>query len=318
MFHAPETSPDASAVETSGLTRRFGKFTAVDHVTFRVRRGEIFGLLGPNGAGKSTILRMLCGLLAPTEGAAVVAGADIARDPDGVRRNIGYMSQKFSLYRDLSVAENIAFFGGVYGLSKTRLAERAAWMTAMTGLAGFEHRLTGTLSGAVQQRLALGCAVLHEPDVLFLDEPTSGVDPLSRREFWALIRGMALRGVTVMVTTHFMDEAELCDRICFIGAGKLMALDTPAALKGNASDGNLFEVTPAAIRGSKEAAGTVPGVVSVSWFGNRLHILCRNGAHSSESLAAELARRGNAPRNIRTAPPTLEDAFLRLARGEPS
>lgn len=213
------------------LTKVFGSFTAVDRVSFTVGRGEIFGFLGPNGAGKSTTIRMLCGLLASSSGTATVNGFDINRDPESVRQSIGYMSQKFSLYKDLTVAENLAFFGGIYGLEGEHLRERARSAIAMAGLTGVESQLTGTLSGAFQQRLALGCAILHEPRILFLDEPTSGVDPVARRLFWDLIHDLAVRGITILITTHFMDEAEFCGRLGFISSGKLMALDTPAGIK---------------------------------------------------------------------------------------
>ena len=231
-----------SVIAVSGLTKRFGNFTAVDHLSFSVRRGEIFGFLGPNGAGKSTTIRMLCGLLTPTEGEAVVGGFGVSQDPARVRENIGYMSQKFSLYRDLTVRENIAFFGGVYGLAGQRLRARAEAVIDMAGLHGLEQRLTGTLSGAHQQRLALGCAILHEPPILFLDEPTSGVDPISRRMFWDLIQAMAARGSTILVTTHFMDEAEFCGRLGFITGGRLVALDRPTELKRAAGVASLEEV----------------------------------------------------------------------------
>ena len=231
-----------SVIAVSGLTKRFGNFTAVDHLSFSVRRGEIFGFLGPNGAGKSTTIRMLCGLLTPTEGEAVVGGFGVSQDPERVRESIGYMSQKFSLYRDLTVRENIAFFGGVYGLAGQRLRARAEAVIDMAGLHGLEQRLTGTLSGAHQQRLALGCAILHEPPILFLDEPTSGVDPISRRMFWDLIQAMAARGSTILVTTHFMDEAEFCGRLGFITGGRLVALDRPTALKRAAGVASLEEV----------------------------------------------------------------------------
>ncbi len=223
--------PSEPVIETRDLSKVFGRFTAVDRVSFSIRRGEIFGFLGPNGAGKSTTIRMLCGLLSSSSGTAQVNGHDINREPELIREAIGYMSQKFSLYRDLTVAENIAFFGGIYGLQGARLRDRTATVMTLAGLTGQENHLTGTLSGALQQRLALGCAILHEPPILFLDEPTSGVDPVSRREFWDLIRGLSARGITILVTTHFMDEAEFCDRLGFINAGRLIALDTPARIK---------------------------------------------------------------------------------------
>lgn len=234
---------DASnpVIIVEALSKVFGHFTAVDRVSFTVSRGEIFGFLGPNGAGKSTTIRMLCGLLSSTSGTAHVHGYDINREPEFLRQNIGYMSQKFSLYKDLTVAENMAFFGGIYGLKGTLLQERAEALIAQAGLHGFEKHLTGTLSGALQQRLALGCAVLHQPPILFLDEPTSGVDPVARRLFWDLIQALAGQGITILITTHFMDEAEFCGRIGFISAGRLIALDSPAGVKRQTGTASLEE-----------------------------------------------------------------------------
>jgi ABC-2 type transport system ATP-binding protein len=302
-------------IVVDGLTKVFGRFTAVDHLQFSVKRGEIFGFLGPNGAGKSTTIRMLCGLLASTEGTATVGGYDINRDPEGVRQNIGYMSQKFSLYKDLTVSENIDFFGGVYGLERTRLRERADAVVRLAGLTGFEHRLAGTLSGAHQQRLALGCAILHEPPILFLDEPTSGVDPISRRLFWDLIQDLAGRGVTVLVTTHFMDEAEFCGRIGFISGGRLVALDTPSALKRGAVQEELYEVSLADMQGARERVESVPDVVAASYFGRNLHAFCRPDTLSADSLKQVLLDRGMRVNSVERVPVSLEDAFIRLAGG---
>lgn len=304
----------APAIEVRGLTKRFGRFTAVNGVSFEVPRGEIFGFLGPNGAGKSTTIRMLCGLLSSTSGTARVAGFDINREPERVRQNIGYMSQKFSLYRDLTVAENIAFFGGVYGLDARRLAERGAKVTALAGLRGLERELSGTLSGALQQRLALGCAILHEPPILFLDEPTSGVDPISRRMFWDLIQGMAAGGVTVLITTHFMDEAEFCRRIGFISGGELIALDTPSALKRSAVEEDLFELELGHFQGALERLGRPDGVRAVSCFGPRLHVFCRSGALNESALEALARARGLQVRSVNRIEVSLEDAFVRLVQ----
>jgi len=301
-------------IEVESLTKRFGSFTAVDGVTFAVRRGEIFGLLGPNGAGKSTTIRMLCGLLGSTAGTATVGGCDINRAPERVREQLGYMSQRFSLYRDLTVAENLTFFGGVYGLADARLRARLAAAVATAGLGGQEHQLAGRLSGALQQRLALGCALLHEPPLLFLDEPTSGVDPIARRMFWDTIQGLAAGGVTVMVTTHFMDEAEFCGRIGFINAGRLIALDAPAALKRTAVDEDLFEVELPALRGAAEELAAQPGIAACSYFGTRLHVFARRGAFTAATLAARLTELGRAPRQVAPAAVTLEDVFIRLAQ----
>jgi len=229
------------AIEIESLTKVFGHFTAVDRISFTVSRGEIFGFLGPNGAGKSTTIRMLCGLISSTAGTARVNGFDINRQPDLVRQNIGYMSQKFSLYKDLTVTENIHFFGGVYGLKGDALKLQMDAVIAMAGLEGLENRQTGVLSGALQQRLALGCAILHSPSILFLDEPTSGVDPVSRRLFWDLIHKLSAQGTTVLITTHFMDEAEFCGRLGFISAGKLIALNTPTEIKRRTGTATLEE-----------------------------------------------------------------------------
>ena len=222
--------PDYS-IQVDHLTKRFGRFTAVDNVTFNVARGEILGFLGANGAGKTTIIRMLCGLLTPTSGRATVGGFDAARQSEQVKCNIGYMSQKFSLYPDLTVVENLTFFGGVYGLSVPKLRERTAWALDMAGLHGREKSLTSELSGGWRQRLALGCAILHEPKIVFLDEPTSGVDPVSRRSFWELIDKLAEAGTTVFVTTHYLDEAEYCNHVMLIHAGRLIAGGSPQELK---------------------------------------------------------------------------------------
>ena len=223
------------AVVLEGLTRRFGAFAAVDGISLEVRRGEVFGFLGPNGAGKSTTIRMLCGLLAPTSGRATVAGFDVAREPEAVKRNLGYMSQRFSLYDDLRVEENLDFYAGVYRLPPGKREARKAWVLAMAGLEAHRGRPTGSLPGGWKQRLALGCAVLHEPPILFLDEPTSGVDPASRRAFWDLIYALSEGGVTVFVTTHYMEEAEYCDRLGLVYAGRLIALGTPSELKAKIS-----------------------------------------------------------------------------------
>jgi len=303
-----------TVIEVHDLTKMFGRFTAVDKLTFSVYEGEIFGFLGPNGAGKSTTIRMLCGLLSSTSGAAAVGGYDINRQPETVRQNIGYMSQKFSLYRDLTVAENIAFFGGVYGLKGQRLRERSTDIIKMAGLAGLESQLTGTLSGALQQRLALGCAILHEPPILFLDEPTSGVDPISRRHFWDLIQALAARRVTILITTHFLDEAEFCERLGFISGGKLVALDTPAAIKRTAVEEDLFEVTLPITREARERAEEIDGVVAASWFGPKLHAYCQPQRFNAAQLLEALHARGVAAQLAERVPVRLEDCFIRLVQ----
>lgn len=315
MAASSQSNPAAGPViEVKDLTKTFGKFTAVDRVSFAVQRGEIFGFLGPNGAGKSTTIRMLCGLLASSSGTASVGGYDINREPERVRENIGYMSQKFSLYRDLTVAENLAFFGGVYGLENHKLRDRAAAVVEMAGLAGLENQMTGTLSGALQQRLALGCAILHEPPILFLDEPTSGVDPISRRNFWDLIQNMAARGVTILITTHFLDEAEFCQRLGFISAGKLIALDTPAQIKTKAVEEDLFEVTLPVDSEARERIETLPEVAASSWFGPRLHVFCRRGSLDEARLALAIRQLGIAVQRVERVSVRLEDTFIRLVQ----
>jgi ABC-2 type transport system ATP-binding protein len=219
------------SIEVSGLSKKFGDFVAVDNVSFKVAKGEIFGFLGANGAGKSTTIRMLCGLLNPTSGGATVGGFPVASRPEKVKERIGYMSQKFSLYEDLTVRENIRFFGGIYGLSRSRLSKRLPWVLEMAGLKGRGNTLTRELAGGWKQRLALGCALLHEPEIVFLDEPTGGVDPASRRRFWDLIYDLSVRGVTVFVTTHYLDEAEYCHRIMLMHAGKIIAGGSPRELR---------------------------------------------------------------------------------------
>ncbi len=309
-----DLNDDAPVIVVRELTKVFGRFTAVDHVSFSVKPGEVFGFLGPNGAGKSTTIRMLCGLITSTSGTAMVGGFDINREPERVRENIGYMSQRFSLYRDLTVLENIAFFGGVYGLAGPHLRERTEAVVAMAGLRGLETQLTGTLSGALQQRLALGCAILHEPPILFLDEPTSGVDPISRRMFWDLIQDMAARGFTILITTHFLDEAELCGRLGFINGGKLVALNTPAAIKKEAVKEDLYEISLTELRGAREKLEGMDGVVTSSYFGSRLHLFCTPGAYDIQRLKQAITRRGLEVASIEVVPVRLEDTFIRLVQ----
>jgi len=250
----------APAVVVEDLVKRFGRFAAVDGVSFEVARGEVFGFLGPNGAGKSTTIRMLCGILAPTSGRGSVAGCDIMREQEAIKSRIGYMSQKFSLYEDLTVEENIDFYGGIHRVPRDRLRARAEWVVRMAGLERHREALTGTLSVGWKQRLALGCAVIHAPPVLFLDEPTSGVDPASRRAFWDLIYEMAGQGVTVFVTTHYMDEAEYCDRLALIYRGKIIAMGPPSELKrahapGGAAEASLEDVFVSLVEAHDSAQG---------------------------------------------------------------
>jgi ABC-2 type transport system ATP-binding protein len=306
---------NASSVVVESLVKRFGDFTAVDHVSFETRRGEIFGFLGPNGAGKSTTIRMLCGLLQPTSGRARVAGFDVARQPDAVRQRIGYMSQKFSLYNDLRVGENLRFFAGLYNVDSEVLSERIHWALEMAGLAGREAALTGTLAGGWKQRLALGCAVLHRPPILFLDEPTSGVDPISRRQFWDLIHRMAAEGVTVFVTTHYMDEAEYCNRLALIHRGQLVALGTPTELKQRHMKGELLLVEAEPLARASEVLASAPGVLDAAMFGNALHLVVPQAAPAIPALRRYLEERGLRVARLEAIEPTLEDVFVSLTSG---
>ena len=294
------------------LVKQFGAFMAVDHVSFRIRSGEIMGFLGPNGAGKSTIIRILCGLLRPSGGRASIAGIDVSRNPEGVRQHIGYMSQKFSLYRDLTVEENLRFFGGIYSVPRAELAERMRFAINMAGLAGRENALVATLAGGWQQRLALGCAVLHRPPILFLDEPTSGVEPASRRRFWDLIHSLASDGVTVLVSTHYMDEAEYCHRIALINHGRLIATGSPAQLRETALGGELLLVECDALGATLEALQRAPEVRDCSVFGDALHILVRNAENGLRDLTPFLAAKGLQPRRLTRIAPSLEDVFVQL------
>lgn len=304
------------AVETFELTRKFGDFVAVNKVTFSIKRGEIFGFLGPNGAGKSTTIRILCGLLKPTSGIARVGGLDVSKEADRVREIIGYMSQKFSLYRDLTVLENLRFFGSVYGLKNRVLEDRIERVTALVGLNDVLDRLTGELSGAIMQRAALACAILHNPPIVFLDEPTSGVDPSARRVFWSLIQDLSAENITILVTTHFLDEAEFCQRIGFINAGKLIAVGTPRSFRTELMDEDVFELSlcrdPAVVRKLME----IDGVVDVSWFGQNLHLFSPKGFYEEHSLSKQLSLAGFSGCSVRKTPPRLEDVFVRLAKRE--
>src|SRR4051812_985173 len=266
-----------NAITVTELTKTFGNFVAVDRVSFDVRKGEVFGFLGSNGAGKSTTIRMLCGLLKPTRGTALVDGVDVGRDPEGVKRRIGYMSQRFSLYEQLTVDQNIRFFGGIYGLSGAAFERRRAFVMEMAGLQGRETTRASELAGGWRQRLALGCAILHEPPIVFLDEPTGGVDPVSRRQFWALIDQLAESGVTVLVTTHYLDEAEHCHRIAIIHAGRLAALGSIAELKQVFAGRTILEVQSSDPVQSMRVLDAMDDVEKTSVFGTAVHALMREG-----------------------------------------
>jgi len=306
------------SIQVSNLTKKFGGFVAVDDVSFNVTRGEIFGFLGANGAGKTTTIKMLCGLLESTAGTATVAGFDINTQADEVKRSIGYMSQKFSLYEDLSVAENITFFGGVYGLSDQRLKERRQWAIGMAGLNSRETALARELSGGLRQRLALGCAILHQPGIVFLDEPTGGVDPISRRRFWDLINQLSAGGTTVFVTTHYLDEAEYCNTIMLMHAGKIVAGGSPSQLKAQYIKNPIIEVES---DNTIEAMETVQGqswAKETSIFGNRLHISVDDAARGEQQLRRALAGRGIAVQRVSSVAPTLEDVFIQVIEGTSS
>jgi ABC-2 type transport system ATP-binding protein len=300
------------SVVVRDLVKRFGDFAAVDHISLEAQRGEIFGFLGPNGAGKSTTIRMLCGLLHPTSGQARVAGIDVTREPEKVREQIGYMSQKFSLYNDLRVIENLRFFAGMYKVPSSVLPERIRWALDMAGLTGRESTLTGTLATGWKQRLALGCAVLHRPPILFLDEPTSGVDPISRRQFWELIHEMAGEGVTVFVTTHYMDEAEYCNRLVLIYRGKIVASGSPMELKQGAMKGELLLVECEPLGQALEALQEAPGVLDAAVFGNALHLVVSQAAAAIPALGSYLDERGIRVKKIEAIRPSLEDVFVSL------
>jgi ABC-2 type transport system ATP-binding protein len=301
---------DRVAIDVRGLTRKFGDFVAVSELSFSVAQGEIFGFLGANGAGKSTTIRMLCGLLRPTSGTALVGGVDVGRDPEAVKRRIGYMSQRFSLYEPLTVDQNIRFFGGIYGLTGERFLARREFVLEMAGLRGRETTLTRDLPGGWRQRLALGCAILHEPSIVFLDEPTGGVDPLSRRRFWDLIGDLSSKGVTVLVTTHYLDEAEHCHRLAIIHAGKLAALGTANELKQVFAARPIVEVQAARPVQAMAALDRLATVEKTSLFGTAVHAVLRDTRTSPEMLAAALAEAGVEVRAIEPVAPSLEDVFL--------
>ena len=302
-----------AAIRADRLTRRFGAFVAVDNVSFEVRPGEIFGFLGSNGAGKSTTIRMLCGLLRPTSGNATVGGVDVARQPEAVKPRIGYMSQRFSLYEHLTVDENIQFFGGVYGLDRSRLAARREFVLDLAGLRGRERTMTGTLSGGWRQRLALGCAILHEPRIVFLDEPTGGVDPLSRRQFWRLIEQLARDGVAVLVTTHYLDEAEHCHRIAIIQAGTLAALGTVGELKSVFASRPIVELRVERPVDAMQLLDAMPEVEKTSVFGTAVHAVLRSPETPMTALTTRLASAGIPVAEAAVVEPSLEDVFLDVA-----
>jgi len=307
---------DDAPVSARDLVKRFGDFVAVDRISLEAHRGEVVGFLGPNGAGKSTTIRMLCGLLRPTAGQAIVAGYDVAREPEHVRQRIGYMSQKFSLYNDLRVIENIRFFASLYDVPPSRLKEREAWVLDMAGLSRRESTLTGTLPSGWKQRLALGCAVLHRPPILFLDEPTSGVDPISRRQFWELIHSMAADGVTVLVTTHYMDEAEYCNRLVLIFQGRIVASGSPTELKQRAMSGELLLVECEPLGVALDLLQQTPDVSDVAVFGNALHVVVPDAKAAIPRIRTALSQHGARVTKMEPILPSLEDVFVSLTAAQ--
>ncbi len=305
----------ADAVRVRELTRKFGDFTAVDRATFDVSGGEIFGFLGPNGAGKTTTIRMLIGLLPPTSGEGWVAGMSIGEEGEAIRRRIGYMSQRFSLYTDLTVDENIALFGGLYGVTGDHLESRRAWLLDMAGLEGREDLLTADLPLGWKQRLALGCAVLHEPAILFLDEPTSGVDPSARRRFWDLINELAGEGTTVLVSTHYMEEAEYCNRMVLMNRGKVVAVDDPDGLRSRMAE-PLLELRTSHAPGAVDVLRGMEGVLEASMFGRKVHLVVEDEARARERIEGLLSRHSISLDGIETVAPSLEDVFVALVRRE--
>ena len=300
------------AVVVKDLEKRFGSFTAVNRISFEVAKGEIFGFLGPNGAGKSTTIRMLCGILAPSGGTGEVAGFDLSTQAEKIKSHIGYMSQRFSLYDDLTVEENIDFYSGIYGIAPEKKDERREWVIEMAGLQGHRHSRTAILSGGWKQRLSLGCAILHEPPILFLDEPTSGVDPISRRQFWDLIYQLSAKGVTAFVTTHYMDEAEYCARLGLIYRGELIASGSPEALKTELMQEEVLEVLCERPQDAMEEIERVPGVKEVALFGRGLHIVVEDGQAAAQPIGRLLRERGDHLVRIEKIIPSLEDVFVSL------
>ena len=301
-------------VSLRGLTRSFGEETAVDGLTLDVASGELFGLVGPDGAGKTTTLRMLAGVLPPSAGQGIVCGVDVARDPEGAKPHIAYMSQQFGLYQELTVRENIHFYADLYRVPKADRPERLERLYAFSNLGPFADRLAGNLSGGMKQKLSLCCALIHQPEVLLLDEPTFGVDPISRRDLWLILHEMVEDGVTVLVSTSYLDEAERCDRVALLNGGKILALDTPQRLL-TLLPGEVASVQIPNPRSARDHIRKLPGVISTALFGNSVHALLTDGVEAKDRLAAALEEAGLKPTSIKIVEPSLEDVFLHLVRG---
>ncbi len=305
--------PNHHAVVTENLTKKFGDFTAVDHINIAIPRGEIFGFLGPNGAGKTTTMRMLLGLLRPTEGTALVLGMDVQKQLAEIRQHIGYMSQKFSLYNDLTVTENLNFYGGVYGVRGKKLRERKKYILRMAGLQGREHELTKNLSGGWKQRLALGTAIIHEPEMLFLDEPTAGVDPISRRAFWQLLYELAEGGTSIFVTTHYMDEAEHCQSLAFIQRGKIVAQGSPQEMKLHQMPGEVLEVTCNQPDKAIQTLRALNVFEEVALYGAQIHVVTKKdvtAASQKPVIEKALSAADIAVETVERIVPSLEDVFI--------
>lgn len=301
-----------NVIEVNKLTKKFEKFTSVDAISFSVREGEVFGFLGANGAGKSTTIRMLIGILEPTSGDAMVAGHSIVKDPNKVKENIGYMSQRFSLYNDISVEENINFFAGIYGLSGKLLAERKEWVLKMANLEKQKKIITGSLPGGIKQRLALGTAVIHKPKIVFLDEPTSGVDPISRRAFWELINLLAEEGITVLVTTHYLEEAEFCGNIILMNAGKLIAEGTPKHMKTGFIQENIYEIQASNPADALEFVSKAPFILESNIFGNYIHAFIPKDIDATAAISQYFTCSAFKLQSIKKVTATLEDVFIHL------
>jgi len=300
------------AVSVDKLEKRFGAFTAVNRINFEVNQGEIFGFLGPNGAGKSTTIRMLCGILSPTSGSGLVGGYDIIKQQEEIKENIGYMSQKFSLYDDLTVDENINFYSGIYKLSEKDKAVRKEEIIKLAGLEEFSTNLTKTLSGGWKQRLALGCAIIHKPRIIFLDEPTSGVDPITRANFWSIIKAMAKEGITVFVTTHYMDEAENCGRMCLIYKGTIIAMGTPLEMKTKFMKSDILEINVPRSEEWTEKLAAIKGVKDAALFGAGLHAVVDNAKEAIPAVEALFRSAGASGYSVRQIQASLEDVFVSL------
>jgi ABC-2 type transport system ATP-binding protein len=310
---SPASAP--AIIETEHLARRFGDLVAVRDVSLTVRKGEIFGVLGPNGAGKSTTIRMLCGILDPTSGRGTVVGYDIAREAERIKERIGYMTQRFSLYEDLTVRENLLFYAGIYGVARGARRARVSDVLDRTGLGGRRDQLAGTLSGGWKQRVALACATIHEPPLLFLDEPTAGVDPVSRRDFWEQIHELAARGTTALLTTHYMDEAERCHRLAFIFRGVLLDVGTPEEIVKR-RDLRIAELEVDRAHDAADALRANDDVEEVAHLGRRLRLATRRGADPETVAKRVLGAIGLVPSGMREMRPTVEDAFVSMVRAE--